>query len=374
MRKWNRIAIVHQWLLSMRGAERVAEAMCDLFPDADLFTLIYVPEKISPAIRRHKVRTSFLQKLPGSARYHRRLALLFPFAAEQFDLKDYDLVISSDWGVAKSIITRPETCHVCYCHTPPRYAWSLYHFYRNFETNWLERFLMSGVMNYFRVWDLATSFRVDYFIGNSQNVARRIRKYYRRDAEVIYPPVDTCRFQMSDQVEDYYRGGGELLPNKRHDLPIEACSQLKRRLLVVGSGLDYKRLRQLAGPTVELLGAVRDEELARLYARCRALIFPAEEDFGIIPVEVQAAGRPVIAYRAGGAMETVVEGVTGMFFNKQEVASLQEVILAFETKESSFDPETIRQHALQFDLEVFQSRLMDFLQRKWPEYLENYGC
>ena len=233
---------------------------------------------------------------------------------------------------------------------------------------------MSGVMNYFRVWDLATSFRVDYFIGNSQNVARRIRKYYRRDAEVIYPPVDTCRFQMSDQVEDYYLSVGELLPNKRHDLPIEACSQLKRRLLVVGSGMDYKRLRQLAGPTVELLGAVRDEELARLYARCRALIFPAEEDFGIIPVEVQAAGRPVIAYRAGGAMETVVEGVTGMFFNKQEVASLQEVILAFETKESSFDPETIRQHALQFDLEVFQSRLMDFLQRKWPEYLENYGC
>ena len=379
-----RIAIVHYWFVAHRGGERVVEAVADMFPKADLFTLIADPEAISKSLRGRSLRTSFLQKLPGSKRLHRHLLPLYPMALEQFDLSGYDLVLSSESGPAKGVLTSAGTCHVCYCHSPMRYLWDFYHQYRNNSgLGLMTRPIFTLTSHYLRMWDAASANRVDYFAANSRNVAARIRKHYRRESTVVYPPVNTEAGYLAERIDDYYLVVGQLVDYKRMDLAIGACNRLGRRLHVVGEGEQYARLRKLAAPDVHFLGALSDQEVQKQYAHCRALLFPGEEDFGIVPVEALSFGRPVIAYERGGATETVkgfhpesqdsVENSTGVFFSEQTVESLVEAICAFESVEHRFCPVYLNQQANRFALEKFRQGFGQFLANKWDEFHQRGG-
>lgn len=370
-----RIAIVHYWFLNQRGGERVVEALCELFPQADLFALVADQKVLSAPLSEHKLTTSFLQELPGSRRWHRHMLPLYPFAVEQFDLTKYDLVISSESGPAKGVLTSPETCHVCYCHTPMRYLWDFYHEYKNRSgLGRMRKLAFALTAHYVRMWDHASASRVDYFVANSRNVADRIQKTYRREAEVIYPPVDVAGASFARTREDYYLAVGQLVTYKRFDLAIGACNKLGRKLRIVGDGEEYRRLRRLGGKTIQFLGVLRDEEVKEQYARCRAVLFPGEEDFGIVPVEAQAAGTPVIAFGRGGARETVIgvfgdsgsipERATGVFFPEQSVDSLEQAILKFESMEQQFSSRFIRDHARHFDKEYFKDNMCRFVTEK----------
>lgn len=376
-----RIAIVHYWFVSRRGGERVVEALCELFPQADLFALVADLKTLSPELQKHELTTSFLQKLPGSRKWHRHLLPLYPLAVEQFDLRGYDLVISSESGPAKGVLTAPDTCHICYCHAPMRYVWNFYQEYKNGSgLGPLRRLAFGLTAHYIRLWDQASAARVDYFAANSRNVAARIKKYYRREAEVIHPPVDVEGAPFSGNIEDYYLVVGQLVNYKRVDLAIEACNKLGRALRVVGVGEEYKRLRRMAGKTVSFLGALSDEEIRKQYAQCRALLFPGEEDFGMVPVEAQASGRPVIAFGKGGARETIIGAhqdelaipgqSTGVFFANPNVNSLVDAIRDFEAVEHRFSPSFIREHAEQFDTKHFLRRMGSFVAEKLEEYRE----
>jgi glycosyltransferase involved in cell wall biosynthesis len=363
-----RVAIVHYWLLNRRGGERIIEALCGLFPQADIFTLLADPEALSPVLRQHKLTTSFLQKVPGSRKFHRHMLPLYPLALEQFDLRGYDLVISQESGPAKGVLVGPDTYHICYCHTPMRYIWDFYHQYKSRSAlGPLRKGIFALTAHYARIWDQLSAARVDYFIASSENAARRIKRYYGRTAEVIYPPVDVSAAECSATTEDHYLAVGQLVSYKRFDLAIEACNRLGRRLRVVGTGEEYKRLKRIAGSTVSFLGSLSDAELRREYASCRALLFPGEEDFGIVPVEAQAHGRPVIAFGKGGATETVIparkegnatpERATGVFFSEQTIEDMADAILSFEAMEHRFSPEYIHAHAETFDKHHFLTKI-----------------
>lgn len=367
-----RVAIVHYWFVSRRGGERVIDALCELFPNADLFALVADEGGLSPTMRKHKLTTSFLQKVPGSRKFHRYMLPLYPLAVEQLDLRGYDLVISQESGPAKGVLTDPETCHICYCHTPMRYIWDFYHEYKNESGLGLtKKAIFALTAHYARIWDQLSASRVDHFVAGSQNARRRITKTYRRDSEVIYPPVDVSDAYIAESTEECYLVVGQLAAYKRVDLAIEACNHLGRELRVIGLGEEYKRLKRLAGPTVTFLGGLSDAELQEQYARCRALLFPGEEDFGIVPVEAQAFGRPVIAFGKGGALETVrgafaddlttPEQLTGVFFPEQSRPSLSQAILSFEQIEQRFIPDYIRCHAEQFDKQHFVSTMKQFV-------------
>ena len=373
-----RVAIVHYWFANRRGGERVVEALAEMFPQADLFALVADRAVLAPSLQSRKIRTSFLQHLPGGIRHHRKLLPLFPLAVEQFPLNDYDLVISSESGPAKGVITGAATCHICYCHSPMRYLWDLYHPYREWEIGGVTRAIFTLSAHYVRMWDLASASRVDYFVANSRHVAARIRKHYRRDSVVIHPPVAVSHGYLSPSREDYYLVVSPLVAYKRVDLAVEACNLLRRPLRVVGEGEEYRRLRRLAGPTVEFLGRLPDDAVRENYARCRALIFPGEEDFGMVPVEAQSFGRPVIAYGRGGACETVVgcfageslhpEASTGVFFSEQTIDSLLGAIRAFEGVESGFSPQFIRAHVQFFDVPRFKAAIAAFISEKLCEF------
>ncbi len=350
-----KVAIVHYWLLTMRGGERVIEALCELYPDADIYTHVAKPEALSDTIRRHRIQETFIARLPGARRYYQKYLPLMPLALEQLDLRAYDLVISSECGPAKGVITTPNTLHVCYCHSPMRYVWDMYWDYLEGVPKPM-RPLARGLLHYVRRWDLASAFRVDHFLANSAFVARRVHKHYRRDAEVIHPPVDTEAFGLAESTDDYYLLVGQLVPYKRADLAVRAFSRAGKRLVVIGDGEELADLRRLAGPTVDVMGRQPASVIREMYARCRALVFPGEEDFGIVPVEAMASGRPVIAYRRGGALETVVEGRTGLFFDEQTEESLLAAVERFEEMAGTFDPAEIRRHALAFDRQVFKAK------------------
>ncbi len=334
-----RIALVHEWLTSVAGSERVLLALHDLYPQAPIYTSVYAPEKF-PMLAGADVRPSFLQKVPGAVKKHQAFPWLRTVAFERFDLSEYDVVISSCHAESKGVITRPETMHLCYCYTPIRYYWSGYTHYlanpRYGVLNPVVKLVMPYMMNYLRLWDRCAADRVDLFVAISEYVALRIRKYYRREAGVIYPPVNTSAFHVSPSPDDYFLMVGRLIPYKRADLVVEAFNRLGLKLKIAGEGTELESLKSRARPNIEFLGRVPDSELPELYSRCKAFIFPQEEDFGITPLEAMASGRPVIAYRAGGAMETVVEGETGIFFDRQDEASLIEAVRSFEAE--SFDP------------------------------------
>ncbi|CAN5915470.1 glycosyltransferase [soil metagenome] len=352
-----KVAIVHYWLVGMRGGEKVVEVLCDLYPDADIFTLVCDPSAISEKLKRHRITTSFLQKI-GGVRHYQKMLPLMPYALESFDLTGYDLIISSESGPAKGIIPGPDSTHICYCHSPMRYIWDLYPQYRA-AAGKLTRTLMSLTAPSLRQWDVSTSHRVDHFIANSTYVAKRIERYYRRTAHVVHPPVNLARFAPLSPAEprgDYYLCAGQITPYKKIEIAVEACTRMGRRLVVIGSGAS-QALKQSAGPTVEFLGAVDDATMTHHFAQCRALLFPGVEDFGIVPLEAMASGRPVLAYAKGGALETVVDGSTGMFFHEQTTEAVVDAIKRFEMVENSFRPNVLHTHAASFDTAVFRTRL-----------------
>jgi len=374
-----RVALVHYWLVRRRGGERVLEALAEMLPQADVFTLVVDRASLKDSLRSHKITASFLQRFPFATRLYRKFLPLFPLALEQFRLDEYDLVISSESGPAKGVITSARTCHICYCHSPMRYLWDMYHRYRNAGgVGRFGRAPFSLSAHYVRLWDLATASRVDYFVANSQHVASRIRKHYRRDAHVIHPPVAVSAGYISSTIEDYYLVVGQLVDYKRADLAIEACNRLGRPLRVVGDGAEYRRLRRLAGPSVKFLGFLPEAALREHYANCRAVLFPGEEDFGIVPVEAHSYGRPVIAYGRGGVLETVQgffpgdpvvpESCTGVFFAEQSVDSLVEAMRVFESVESRLSPAWIRAQVRRFDVPRFKAEMAAFVIDKMAEF------
>ena len=354
-----RAAIVHYWLLNQRGGEKVLDAICRLLPDADVFTLFLDPRMLSPELRRHRITTSFLNPL---RRGYRSLLPLMPMALESFDLRGYDLVVSSESGPAKGVITSSATRHLCYCHTPMRYLWDLYPAYRNeWTTSQWKRAAMTPLTNYLRLWDYASAARVDHFLANSENVRRRIWKTYRREAEVVHPPVDVEAYYWRPP-EDYFLIVSELVPYKRIDLAVRLFSRTGRRLRIAGSGPDYRKLRSMASPNIEFLGRVTDDELGDLYSRCRALLLPGEEDFGLTPVEALAIGKPVIALGRGGALETVPP-FGGVFFEEPSEECLAAAIARFEETEPGILPVELQVYARRFSEAEFVRRFTANLDR-----------
>jgi len=354
-----KVALVHYWLVGMRGGEKVLEVFAEMFPQADIYTLVVDESKISKTLKAHKITPSFLQKI-GGVKHYKKMLPLMPHALESFDLTGYDLVISSEAGPAKGVITGPNSVHICYCHSPMRYLWDLYpQYYR--DGGKLTRAMMSIFSPGLRTWDVTTSARVDHFIANSSYVAKRIRKFYRREATVIHPPVDLSRFKPADQVGDYYLCAGQVTPYKRIDIAIDAFNENGKPLLIIGSGVP-EAMRAAAKPNIKFLGSVDDATMSKHFAECKALLYPGVEDFGIVPLEVMASGRPVIAYADGGALETVVEGLSGLFFENQTAASLQDAISRFEASESAFSVSEIAAHAARFSLEKFKAQLGVFFQ------------
>lgn len=366
-----KIALVHDYLVEAGGAERVVAALHELFPDAPIYTSVYDPRTALPALRDARIVTSFLQRLPHSRRVYKWWLPLYPLAFEQFDFSAYDVVISSSSSFAKGVITGPDTLHISYCHTPSRFAWRYHEYLRREPAGLACRLVMPWLVHYLRTWDYSAAQRVDGFVANSQNTARRIRKFYGHGAEVIHPPVDTTFYTREPGPAaclpfvppgPFFLLASRLAPYKRADLAVMACSQLDVPLVVAGDGVARPRLEQLAGPAVRFVGHVPDHVLREYYRRCTALIFPGEEDFGLVPLEANACGRPVIAYRAGGALETVVDGVTGTFFDAQTPESLVAALRSFDPE--AYDPAALRHHALKFDKQLFQRRILDHVEAR----------
>ncbi len=353
-----KIALVHYWLVSMRGGEKVLESFCRIFPEADIYTHVFDPNAVSERIRAHTVETTFIQRLPAARRLYKYYLPLMPMALERLDLSDYDLVISFESGPAKGVITRPDSLHVCYCHTPMRYLWDQQQSYAQ-KASPLTRSMMTLLSPSLRQWDVVSASRVDHFIANSQFVAKRIWKYFRREATVIHPPVSVNRFSVHDGPKDYYICLGQLVGYKRFDIAVEAFRRNGKPLIVGGTGEELPRLQAMAkdSPNIEFRGHIRPDELPALLQNSRALVFPGEEDFGIVPLEAMACGRPVIGFGSGGLMETVIDGVTGVFFTQPDTQSLAAAIERFEMEESRFSPDRIRDHAVQFDEALFETRV-----------------
>jgi glycosyltransferase involved in cell wall biosynthesis len=355
-----RSAIVHYWLLNMRGGEKVIESLCRILPDADIFTLFYDPERISPVIRSHRVTPSFLNPL---RKHYRSLLPLMPVALEHFDLRGYDLVISSESGPAKGVITSANTRHICYCHTPMRYLWELYPAYLHDWTGskW-QRAMMAPLANYLRLWDFASAARVDDFIANSDNVRRRIWKTYRREAQVIYPPVAVESF-CSKPSEGYYLIVSELVAYKSLDYAVRFLSRTGRKLRIVGDGPEYRNLKKIAGAKVEFCGRASDSELREIYARSRAFLMPGEEDFGITAVEALASGKPVIALGRGGVLESVPlrDPLGGFFHSQADEESLRGAIEQFEAVEQDVQSEKLRMWASRFSEQEFAHQVKNLV-------------
>lgn len=353
-----RVALVHDYLNQYGGAERVLEALHELFPTAPIYTSIFDPTAMPAVYRQWDIRTSFMQRLPAWRTQFRRYVALYPTAFERFDLSSYDLIISSSSAFAKGIIPRPGALHICYCHTPMRFAWRTDDYVAREQINGLQAKLLPFLLNYLRIWDTVSANRVDLFVANSREVAGRIARYYRRTAMVIPPPVDLPSYAPR-QPEEFYLAGGRLIPYKRLELAIEAFNHLRLPLKIFGDGRDRARLERMAGPNIEFLGWVDEATRLDLFARCRAFIFPGEEDFGITPLEVLAMGRPVIAYAAGGALETLIDGVTGRFFYQPTAAALAAAVALSRT--DYIDPLVLRRHAEQFSRPRFLTAMRNLI-------------
>jgi glycosyltransferase involved in cell wall biosynthesis len=343
-----RVALVHDWLTGMRGGEKVLEVLCELYPDADILTLVHRPGSVSPAIERHRILTSFLQRLPRSDAAYRWYLPLFPTAIEGFDLAAYDLIVSSSHAVAKAVVAPGHARHVCYCHSPMRYAWDQFDAYFGPDRvgTLRSRLFYGPLLSRIARWDAATATRVHRFVANSRHVAARIRRYYNRDASVVYPPVDTVFYHPAPQPPgNHFLIVSALVPYKRIEIAIEACRLAGARLRIVGDGPERRRLERLGGST-EFLGRLTDEQVRAEYRQARAVILPGEEDFGIVPVEAQACGRPVVALARGGALETIVDGTTGVFFDEPTPESLRPAL--DRAALMRVEPERLHAHAEQF--------------------------
>ncbi|PEN12982.1 glycosyl transferase family 1 [Longibacter salinarum] len=370
------VGLVHDWLPVYAGAERVLEQIIRAYPSSDLYSLIdFIPDDQRDFLQGKSVETSFIQRLPFSKSKYRYYLPLAPMAIEQFDLTDYDVVVSSSYAVAKGILTKADQLHVSYVHSPIRYAWDLHHDYLRESglTSGIRSMCARAILHYIRLYDAIAANRVDVFLANSQHVARRIWKTYRRKAQVIYPPVDVDRFQLQAKKEDFYLTMSRLVPYKRIDLIVEAFTAMPdKELVVIGDGPEMKKIEKLAGPNVTLLGYQPDEAVEYYMQNARAFVFAAEEDFGIVPVEAQACGTPVIAYGRGGALETIVPGQTGIFFQEQDVAHLKNAIDDFEAVEDRLDPETIRANAERFSPQVFRDAFTRAVNRAYAEFIDDH--
>lgn len=356
------IAIIHDWLTGMRGGENCLEVFCELFPQATLFTLLHKKGSVSKTIEEMEIKTSFLQHIPFALQHYRQYLPLFPAAIESFDLKGYDLVFSSSHCVAKGVKPDKDALHISYCYTPMRYAWLFFEDYFGKE-NFIKRRLISMVINSLKAWDLKSNQNVDFFIAISDNVKDRIQRFYHRDSTVICPPVETKRFSLAEGPGSYYLMASALVPYKRVDLAVEAFNQLGKKLVVVGSGDCHKSLKAIAKDNIEFVGWKSGQELVDYYRGCRALIFPGDEDFGIVPLEAHACGRPVIAFGKGGALETV-NAQTGVFFYKQTPQALADAVVEFEKREATFDRAVIRNNSLKFDRDLFKQKIISFIESK----------
>jgi len=361
-----KIALVHDYLIQDGGAEKVLKAFSEIWPDAPIYVLLYDREKSDPAFLDKKINTTFLQRMPAGLSKYQWYLPLMPLATEQHNLADYDVVLSSSSSFSKGIITNPETLHVCYCHTPTRFLWSDMHQYiEDLNYNRIIKRLIPPVLKNLRQWDMLSAHRVDKFVANSQTVRDRVKKYYRRKSEVIYPPVETKKFYISEP-ENYYLIGGRLVGYKRYDLAVTAFTKLGIPLKVFGEGPALEKLKNIAGKKIEFLGRVSDDEKRELYSKCLAFIHPQIEDFGITAVEAMASGRPVIAYGKGGARETIVPGQTGEFMDEQSWEELGNQIIRFE--KGKYNPVTIKEYARQFDEERFKSQIKDLVEIAWRDF------
>ena len=360
-----KVALVHDWLNQYGGAERVLEVLHDLYPDAPIYTSIFEPKAMPAPYRTWDLRTSFMQSLPLVKRRHQPFMPLYPLAFEQFDLAGFDLVISNASAFCHGVLTGPQTVHVCYRLTPTRFVWNYHDYVREESLGGLARRALPPVLALLRLWDRVAADRVDHFVAISQAVAGRIAKFYRRDSVVIHPPVDCSSFLPADEVGDYYLVVSRLIPYKRVDLAVRAFNALGLPLVVAGDGRHRAALEKLARPNVRFLGRVDEAQLRDLYAHCQALIFPGEEDFGLTPLEAQASGRPVIAYAGGGALDTVVPGVTGEFFAEHSAEALAAAVERFRPE--SYDPRAIRANAMRFDIVAFKDRFSAFVAEKLAE-------
>jgi len=363
-----KVVLVHDWLTGQRGGEKVLEVLAEIFPAAPIYTLFYVPGSQVPAVERRIIRTSFLQKLPFARKKYRSYLPLFPLAVELFDLQAYDLVISTSHCVAKGVIPHPDALHISYIHSPVRYAWNQYFSYFAPEKlGVFSRFLVPPVIHYLRVWDESSSSRVDRFIANSENTARRIRKYYRRESVVIHPPVDADFFTPAEKEarSDEFLIVSALVPYKRIDLAISVCSRAKLPLSIVGTGPELNKLKKAAGPTVRFLGPLRSDDLREAYRKAQALLIPGEEDFGITSLEAQACGTPVIAFGKGGALESVSPGETGVLFQDLSVSGLAGALDKFRRLE--FNKSVLRSNAMKFSRPLFKEKLASFIETQWRE-------
>ena len=362
-------AIVHYWLINMRGGEKVIEALLDMFPDADIYTHVYDSNAVSEKVKSHNVYTTYIQQLPFSRKLYQKYMPLMPRALMDVNLNQYDLIISSESGPAKGVVPNPNAYHICYCHSPMRYLWDMYHEYFR-KSNPIVRFFMKRLIPGLRLWDVTSANLVDLFIANSAYVANRIRRYYNREAVIVFPPVDIEKFiNVERKPKDYYLFFGQLTGYKRADLAIEACIASGKKLIVAGGGIPQKTEIQKyeREGSIVFKGRISDEEVIELYASAKALLFPGIEDFGIIPVEAQAAGCPVIAFSEGGAIETVKENVTGLFFDKQDAASLVNAMNRFEKMESEGIFRNRRQfsdHVQQFSTEAFKEKIAKIINER----------
>lgn len=361
IRKHPKVALVHDWLVSEGGAEQVLKCFHEIWPDAPIYTLVYNEKKAPAWTHGLDIRTTYIQDWPGGKTHHKFLLSFMPRAWEALDLTEYDLVVSSCASCCKGVITRADAVHICYCHSPIRYVWDLYFDYLE-GASAIKRAFMPSMIHKVRMWDFQAAQRVDCFVSNSDYVGRRIFKFYRRESTTVYPGIRLLEGPVSEERGDYYFILSRFVGYKRVDLAIEACNKLGRKLIVAGSGgEEEQKLRAMAGPTVEFVGRVSEDQLNEYYAHAKAFLFPGIEDFGLTPLEAMAGGAPVLAYGEGGALETVLDGETGMFFHRQDADSLAACIKEFERR--SFSAAACRARAEQFSTEVFKDRFADFCDR-----------
>jgi glycosyltransferase involved in cell wall biosynthesis len=363
-----KIALVHDYLVQNGGAERVLKCLTEVWPEASIYTILYDEEKC-PEFKSKKIKTSFLQKIPLAKKYHRFFPFLMMNAIEQFNFDYYDIVLSDSSSFAKNIVTSPKTFHICYCHTPMRYAWDDCQYYtKEFGfPSWLKK-IVPFLINYIRIWDYASTNGVDYFVSNSKFVQGRVKKYYQRKSSVINPPVQVDSFYITPEKEigNYFLMTGRMMKYKKMDLVIEVFNELKIPLKIIGKGVEYKNLKKIAGPTIEFLGRVSEEALREAYPKARAFIFPQEEDFGIVAIEALASGRPVIAFSAGDIVENIIDGKTGILFNYQTKDSLKKAIARFE--KTKFNSEYVRKTALGFSENKFKVKIKKEVETQFKKF------
>ncbi|WP_169753804.1 glycosyltransferase family 4 protein [Campylobacter curvus] len=367
-------ALIHDWFSVYAGAEKCVESFTNTWDDFEIFSLIdFLDERDRRAVLKGKMaHTSFIQNLPFAKIKYRNYLPLFPFAIERFDLSEFDLVLSSSHAVAKGVLTNANQLHISYVHTPIRYAWDLYHQY--LKESGLEHGLKGLLAKYFlhkiRIWDASCANRVDHYIANSRYVARRIKRIYGKDSAVIYPPVDTAKFELKERKDDFYLTASRMVPYKKIDLIVEAFSKSGKRLVVIGDGPDMAKVRSKAAKNIEILGYQNDDVMQETMQRAKAFVFAAEEDFGITPVEAQACGTPVICLGKGGAKETIADMVTGVHFNEQNLPNLLDAVDKFEKNIEIFEPSKIRRHALKFSKERFEREIKEFVEEKYKNFKE----